>query len=213
MVHNGISPCDLDFDQKAYDFAQSLQNLKDSGLQLVVFAGRLTYQKGVKYLLEAAKHVIKHNENALFIIAGTGDLETHLLYESGRHGISNKVLFTGNLAKKELQSLYQAADLFVMPSISEPFGLVALEAGSQNTPLIISKTSGASEVLNHALKVDFWDSHLMANYILAILEHSALGNTMNEHTTSEISQLTWQECGKKLNSIYMMAINSCRATA
>jgi len=206
-VHNGIDPIDHlnqpDLsDIEANQLNQNLVKLKQNGYNLVLFVGRLTYQKGVEYLLKAAQKVIQFQPQTLFIIAGTGDMERYLIHLSAELGISDKVIFSGFARGENLKVLYSLADVFVMPSISEPFGLVGLESLLNHTPVILSKSSGIAEVLQNALKVDFWDTDETANLIVSVLEHDSLRFTLTELGHQEAQNVTWDKAGIKINMLY-----------
>jgi glycosyltransferase involved in cell wall biosynthesis len=198
VVHNGID---------AQDFAHTppgdpLAPLKQAGFKVVTFIGRLTLQKGVDYFLRAAQLVIHHHPKVAFLIVGSGDMEHQLIEQVASAGISDHVLFAGFLRGSLLKSVYQHSDLFVMPSVSEPFGLTALESIAAGTPTIISHQSGVSEVINHALKVNFWDVEEMANQILAVITHSSLHRTLKTEGLVEVQKSTWAAAAAKTIAIY-----------
>lgn len=197
VVHNGIN---LDDFNKRHD--AEIKKVKSFFGKIVLFVGRLTMQKGVDYFLKAANEVLHHYPDVTFVIAGSGDAEQRLMDDAARYGISHKVFFTGFLRGEELNKLFQAADLFVMPSVSEPFGIAALEAIANGAPALISKQSGASEVITHALKVDFWDTKEMANKMLSILNNSSLYETLHNNGLHEIQKHTWQASAEKCARIY-----------
>ncbi|MFN0010325.1 MAG: glycosyltransferase [Phycisphaerales bacterium] len=170
--------------------------------KIVLFLGRITMQKGPEYFIGAAKKVLEKVPEAKFIIAGSGDMELRMIELAAELGIGHRVLFTGFLRGKDVDRAYQMADCYVMPSVSEPFGLAPLEAMRQDVPVIISKQSGVSEVLSHALKVDFWDTHDIANKIVAVLRHPPLSQTLREHGSFELRQLTWEGAAKACEKIY-----------
>src|SRR3989344_5649786 len=176
VVHNGI---DISADKrKGGEYEKRLKALSSAGKKIVLFVGRITLQKGPDYFLRAAKRVLDVCPDTRFVIAGSGDMEWQVLREAAWLGISDKVMFAGFVRGEELTGLYRAADLFVMPSVSEPFGLTALEAVRNGTPVILSKQSGVSEVIQHAIKVDFWDIDAMADAIAGGLYHKSLGDTL-----------------------------------
>jgi len=170
--------------------------------KLVLFLGRVTLQKGPDYFLEAAGKVAALIPNVKFIIAGTGDMLPEMIERAASLGIGNRVIFTGFVSRDEGDKLYRMADLFVMPSVSEPFGIVPLEAMKQGTPVIISKQSGVSEVIHHALKVDFWDVEQLANKIVAALSYPVLHETLQEHTNLEIKSFTWDNPALECKRLY-----------
>ena len=170
--------------------------------KIVLFVGRITLQKGPEYFIRAAKRVLEHDPNVKFVVIGTGDMEPRMIEEAARLGISKHVLFGGFMPREEVMAAYRAADLYVMPSVSEPFGLTALEAAIQGVPVIVSKQSGVSEVLNHALKVDFWDIEAMAQKILAVLNYRTLNHMLRRHGRIEAMQQTWDRQVDKIISVY-----------
>ncbi len=199
VVHNGIDP-NPDFHGKVLtDFLGTRP--------LVVFVGRLTIQKGPEYFLSVAKEVISQVPEAVFVLAGHGDMYQNLLVSTAEQGLSGSVLFAGFLRGKEKTQLFRRANVFVMPSVSEPFGIVALEAALENTPVIVSKTSGVSEVLPHSFPIDFWDVHEMRNKILDLIKypdmhaHHSVGN--NEHAR----QQTWERAASSVDQIYQSVVS------
>lgn len=180
---------------------QRMRSLKRSGNKIVLFLGRLTLQKGPDYFLRAAKRVLERNANVLFVISGSGDMEVQVMKLAGDLGIIDKVLFTGFLTGPERAEMYQAADLFVMPSVSEPFGITPLESMKLGTPVLISKQSGVSEIVRHALKMDFWDIDDMANKILAVVGLDALHAELAENAKREADRITWADAAKKLDEL------------
>jgi len=143
--------------------------------KIVLYLGRITLHKGPDWLLKAAKKVLERRKDVLFLFAGTGEMLEQLIKMAADLGISENVIFLGRVSDEEAEFLYDIADVFILPSVSEPFGLTPFEALLHETPVIISKQSGVAEVLKSALKVDFWDTDKMANYILALLEYDKLG--------------------------------------
>lgn len=170
--------------------------------KIVLFLGRITMQKGPEYFLQAAKRVLEVMENVRFIMAGSGDMIRSTIELAAGMGIGHKVLFTGFLRGDDVRRVYRMADLYVMPSVSEPFGIAPLEAISQDVPVLISKQSGVAEVLTHALKVDFWDIDEMANKIVAVLRHPPLQSTLREHSRIEVGSLSWTEAAGKCLGVY-----------
>lgn len=180
--------------------------------KIVLFLGRITMQKGPEYFIEAAKMVLDKMPNVKFLVAGSGDMARGMIEQAAELGIGHKVLFTGFLRGKDVARVFRMADLYVMPSVSEPFGIAPLEAMSNDTPVLISKQSGVSEVLTHALKVDFWDTREMANKIIAILRHPPLGQTLREHGAFELHKLTWEGAALKCIASYEKAIRAVEST-
>ncbi|MEM1350583.1 MAG: glycosyltransferase, partial [Myxococcota bacterium] len=190
--------------------AGSRINPKD---KIVLFLGRITMQKGPEYFIDAAKLVLEKMPNVKFLVAGSGDMARSMIEQAAQHGIGHKVLFTGFLRGPDVARVFRMADLYVMPSVSEPFGIAPLEAMSNDTPVLISKQSGVSEVLTHALKVDFWDTREMANKIVAVLRHPPLGQTLREHGAFELHKLTWEGAAKKVVESYEKAIRAVDSTS
>jgi glycogen(starch) synthase len=200
VVWNGIDQADY-YDQPSEQY-NNIMRFKELGFKIVLFVGRITMQKGPDYFLDAAKKVLECEPNTVFIIAGSGDMENQIMMQAASLGISDKVLFPGFLRGAELNKVYKAADLFVLPSVSEPFGIVPLESVINGTPVLISKQSGVSECLTHSLQVDFWDTDEMANQIVSVLYHTSLKECLRDNSQKEIKKLTWHEAAKKCAKIY-----------
>jgi len=173
--------------------------------KIVLFLGRITFQKGPEYFLAAAKKVLEMMDNVKFVMAGSGDMIRRTIEMAAAMGIGHKVLFTGFLRGHDVERMFKMADLYVMPSVSEPFGIAPLEAMSHDVPVIISKQSGVSEVLGHALKVDFWDIDEMANKIIAVLRHPPLARTLRELGGFEVSRMSWSDSARACVSVYESA--------
>ena len=174
----------------------------DKDEKIVLFLGRITMQKGPEYFLQAAKKVLDVMDNVKFVMAGSGDLMHRSIELAAELGIGQKVLFTGFLLGEDVQKIYKMADLYVMPSVSEPFGIAPLEALDNDVPVIISKQSGVSEVLMHALKVDFWDINEIANKVIAVLKYPPLQMTLRSHGNFEVRRLRWKDAATKCAKIY-----------
>jgi len=168
---------------------------------IALFLGRLTIQKGPEFFLKAAKKVLDY-EDCHFVVAGAGDMLPRLIDQAIDMGISNKVIFTGLLTEEEVKHIYQIASVYVMPSVSEPFGITALEAVSAGTPAIVSKTAGVSEAFRNCLRVDFWDTDEMANKIISVLRYDPLRNTLVEYGKREIELFTWDRVAEKTLDVY-----------
>jgi glycosyltransferase involved in cell wall biosynthesis len=198
VVYNGIDEATLPQGSGALP---RLRALKAAGYKLVLFLGRITMQKGPDYFVRVAKRVVSKDPKVMFILSGSGDMEEQMIDMAARLGISDKILFTGFVGGAERHEVYVAADLFVMPSISEPFGISTLEAMKLGVPVLISKQSGISEVVKHALKVDFWDVEEMANKILGLVSHPGVKETLSENAVREAERLTWIDAAKKVDNI------------
>jgi glycogen synthase len=168
----------------------------------VLFLGRLTQQKGPDYFLRAAQKVLSVEPDVKFVVAGKGDMLDELKELAAELGIRKKVVFTGFLKKNPVERAFRAADVYVMPSLSEPFGIAPLEALAHDVPVIISKQSGVAEVLRHVLKVDFWDTEDLANKILAVLRYPPLAQTLRERGHEEVRQLSWDDSARRIAEIY-----------
>ncbi|HWE95414.1 MAG TPA: glycosyltransferase [Tepidisphaeraceae bacterium] len=199
VVYNAIETNGHGFDEEKYKIH------KDE--KIVLFLGRITMQKGPEYFLAAAKKVLEVMDNVKFVMAGSGDMTRRTIEMAAAMGIGHKVLFTGFLRGPDVERVFKMADLYVMPSVSEPFGIAPLEAMSHDVPVIISKQSGVSEVLTHALKVDFWDVNEMANKIIAVLKHPPLASTLRQHGSFEVSRLSWTDAARACMGVYEQARN------
>jgi glycosyltransferase involved in cell wall biosynthesis len=205
VVHNGIDPDDP---VVTADSIERIEKLKQAGNKIVLFVGRLTLQKGPDYFLRAARRALEFDRNLLFVVSGSGDMEQALMQEAAFLGIADRMFFVGFLRGAELGAMYRIADVFVMPSVSEPFGIVPLEALLNGTPVLISKQSGVSEVLQHALKVDFWDTEAMAERIIACTRHQSLARTLIENGGREAGTARWKRAAEKCMLIYTHAAHS-----
>ncbi|MBY0310409.1 glycosyltransferase family 4 protein [Patescibacteria group bacterium] len=205
VVHNG---CDTHVPPAQ---VPTLLELKAQGKRVVLYHGRITIQKGVDYFVHAARKVVNHDPTVVFVISGWGDMTRQIIEQVGALGLSNNVIFAGALWEEERDRMYQSADLVVMPSVSEPFGLVPLEALQHGTPSLISKQSGVGEVLSHVLRVDFWDVDEMANKILAALRYPVMHRQMVEEGRQELQRLSWREAAHKVYELYQRLVQYVRA--
>lgn len=204
VVHNGIDIYEyppIDTDDAA------IVKLKEGGNKIVLFVGRITLQKGPDYFLKAAKKVLEFYSDVYFVITGSGDMERSIINEAAALGISDRVLFAGFLRGEELNRIYRSADLFVMSSVSEPFGITALESVVNGTPVLVSKQSGVREVLTHVLTVDFWNVDEMANQILAVLNYDSLKLTLRTNGLEQVKNINWAAAAKKCVDIYYSVLN------
>lgn len=205
VVHNAI---DQDDPTLARSSEEVMHELKRRGKRIVLFVGRITMQKGPEYFLRAARRILEKRPDTVFLFAGSGDLERRTIQEAAYYGIGDKVLFLGFMRGEGLARLYALCDVFVMPSVSEPFGIVPLEALANGAPVIVSKQSGVAEVLHHALKVDFWDTDDMADKIIAVLDHASLRTTLSEYGKREVFGLVWKKAAEKCSRIYETVVQS-----
>ena len=201
VVHNSIDLDDvvgLDSDN-AYRYLSAMKGL---GYRVVANVGRLTIQKGLPNLLQAAKEVIARCPKTIFLIVGSGEQYYELIELAARLGISQNVVFAGFQRGKNWRDTFAIADLFVMPSISEPFGLTPLEAAGYGTPSLISRQSGVSEVLQNCLKVDYWDVNEMANQITAVVRSDGLRDVLHANSLQEYEKLSWHTAADTLHGLY-----------
>jgi len=170
--------------------------------KIVLFLGRLTIQKGAEFFLKAARKVLDNEPDVRFVVAGIGDMLPRLIDQAVDLDISNQVIFTGRLTEDEVKHIYGISSVYVMPSVSEPFGITALEAISAGTPTIASKTAGVCETFSNCLKVDFWDSDEIASKILSLLRYESLREALAENGKKEIELFTWDNVAGKTLDVY-----------
>jgi glycogen synthase len=193
VVHNGVYPREV--------ISKYRREANWKG-KIVLFLGRVTFQKGPDYFVEAAARVIPHVPDVVFAMAGAGDMLPAMVERVTELGINEHFRFTGFLKGKEVEEMFSIADLYVMPSVSEPFGLSALEAINFETPVIISRQSGVSEVLTHALKVDFWDVQKLSDMIINCLIHKEIGEDMVSMAREELRRLRWEAAALRTCEVY-----------
>ncbi len=198
-VHNAVRFSEGD-DKKVVE-----RGVKD---KIVTFLGRITYQKGPDYFVEAAAKVLQRTPNVRFVMAGSGDMMNHVIRRVAKLGIADKFHFTGFLKGDDVGKMFQLSDVYVMPSVSEPFGISPLEAMRSNVPVIISKQSGVAEVLNYAVKVDYWNVDAMADAIYGLIQYPALGKMFAQKGLTEVTSLKWKDAAAKVKSVYQSAIDN-----
>ncbi len=174
--------------------------------KVVTFLGRITYQKGPDYFVEAAAKVLKNTNGVRFVMAGSGDMMEHVVRRVAALGIADKFHFTGFLKGDDVGRMFGLSDVYVMPSVSEPFGISPLEAMRSNVPVIISKQSGVAEVLEYAVKVDYWDVDAMADAIYALVKYPALSRMFSSKGLEEVTGLKWDNAAAKVKEVYEAAI-------
>lgn len=206
VVHNSVNS-DIFETVNEENTYQYLRQMQSRGYRVVVNAGRLTVQKGLPNLLRSAKEVVDRFPKALFLIVGTGEQDYELMELAAELGILPNVIFTGFQRGKALRDSFCVGDLFVMPSISEPFGLTPLEAASCKTASLISKQSGVAEVLRNCLKIDFWDTQEMASQIVNVLENDALRDELSEQVYEEYLLMSWEDSAQKLLRTYQYHVS------
>lgn len=190
-LHNAVVPSDKQVERKKF--------VKE---KIVTFLGRVTFQKGPDYFVETAKRVLDKDPNVRFVLAGDGDMMQHIITRVAELGISDHFHFTGFLRGDDIDKMFGMSDVYVMPSISEPFGISPLEAMRAKVPVVISKQSGVAEVLQYAIKVDFWDVDATADAIYGLLHYPALSNLFSVKGAEEVENLKWENVAKKLKVIY-----------
>ncbi|GIM51149.1 glycosyl transferase [Capnocytophaga cynodegmi] len=200
----GINPEKVITVHNAVDFSAETTEKEERGVKekIVTFLGRITLQKGPEYFVEAAAKVLKRTPNVRFVMAGSGEKMNPLVRRVAQLGIGTKFHFTGFLKGGEVQRMFRYSDVYVMPSVSEPFGISPLEAMRSGVPTIISKQSGVAEVLDHAIKVDYWDIDALADAIHGILSYPTLAEYMSREGYDEVNQLKWENASLKLKTIY-----------
>jgi glycosyltransferase involved in cell wall biosynthesis len=196
VVHNGVIP------KKGEEF-QYKKNVKE---KIVTFLGRITFQKGPEYFIEAAAKVLQKTDNVRFVMAGSGDMLRKMIRRAAALHITHKFHFTDFLKGKDVERLFSISDVYVMPSVSEPFGISPLEAMRSHVPVIISKQSGVAEVLHHALKVDFWDIDAIADAIYGLVKYDGLAKMFSAMGKAEVETLKWENAGKKVQEIYLATL-------
>lgn len=191
VVHNGVIA-----EKQSVEIPQYL------GSHVVTFLGRITYQKGPEYFVEAAEKVLRIFPDAHFIMAGSGDFLPQIIEKVARMRLSSRFHFTGFLKKKEINQVLASTSVYVMPSVSEPFGITPLEAIQREVPIIISNQSGVSEVMHHALKVDFWDVDALSQAICSVLQYESLSGELKRNAGKAIETITWEKAAQRLNKLY-----------
>ncbi|MDA3836696.1 MAG: glycosyltransferase family 4 protein [Nanoarchaeota archaeon] len=205
MKHYGIPEEKIRVVHNANDFSEyTIRQLNDlkKNKKVVLFLGRITLQKGPDYFVQAAKKTLEHYPNAIFVVAGSGDMENQMIRQVASLGLADKFIFAGFLRGDDTKRAYQMADLYVMPSVSEPFGLTPLESMINGTPTLISNQSGVSEVVDNCLKTDFWDVDDMTNKIVSVLRYNELYKCLQTNGTEEVKKLTWDKPARRCVDIY-----------
>jgi len=193
-VHNGVDPIT----------PRSIELKRERHVDdhIVTFLGRITWQKGPEYFVQAAYNVLQKMKNVRFVMAGTGDLKENIIKYAAKLQISDRFHFTGFLKGQDVYDLLSVSDLYILPSVSEPFGISVLEAIQSKVPVIVSRQSGVSEVIRHAIKADFWDTDAMADAIYGVLTYPALADHMRTNSIIEAEKLTWHEAASRIRQIY-----------
>jgi glycosyltransferase involved in cell wall biosynthesis len=204
VANYGIDPRKIEVVHNAVEFTDFRwpdAKIKD-GIKTVLFLGRITLQKGPDYFVYAAKRISDIYPNVRFIVVGSGDMQPFMIKKSAELGISDRMIFAGFMQGDDVDKAFQMADVYVMPSVSEPFGITPLEALRNHVPVIISKQSGVSEVLRNALKVDFWDIDEMTNKVVSVLKYSELHEELRDNGVDEVRKFSWDNPAGKCMDIY-----------
>ena len=205
----GIDPEKVVTVHNAVDFSNRETLVAKRGVpeKTVTFLGRITFQKGPEYFIEAAHKVLQKTNNVRFVMAGSGDLLNRSIRRVAQLGMADKFHFTGFLRGADVQKMFALSDVYVMPSVSEPFGISPLEAMQSNVPTIISKQSGVAEVLKYAIKVDFWDIDALADAIYGLVTYPAIAKMAGEKGYDEVNSLKWDHAAAKIKDVYQAAMN------
>lgn len=197
-VYNAVEPKE----SEGQPFKRSLDE------HVVTFLGRITYQKGPEYFVEAAYKVLQKTDRVRFVMAGSGDMLRKMIRRAARLGIADRFHFTDFLKGQDVDKMFALSDVYVMPSVSEPFGISPLEAMRSNVPVIISKQSGVSEILRHAIKIDFWDIDAMADAIYGLVKYTALSSMFRRHGKEEVDNLKWENAARHVKEQYLNMIKN-----
>jgi len=197
-VYNAVDP-----------LADDKKNVFKKGVneKLVTFLGRITHQKGPEYFIEAAYQVLQKMDNVRFVMAGSGDMMEKMIRRAAQLKITDKFHFTGFLRGAEVFSMLSLSDLYIMPSVSEPFGISPLEAMQSNVPVIISHQSGVAEILTYAIKVNYWDVNAMADAIYGVLNYPSMSTMFKKHGKHEVDNLKWENSALKVKEVYESVVN------
>ena len=198
-VHNAVIPLGEDI--------LSIPDKRGVEDKVITFLGRITMQKGPEFFVEAASLVLQKMKHVRFIMAGSGDMMNDMIDLAARKGISDRFHFTGFMKGKQVYEVFKASDVYVMPSVSEPFGISPLEAMQCGVPSIISKQSGCAEILDYAVKVDYWDVQELANSMAALIAYPSLHKYLAEKGIEEVAGITWNKVGVKIRGIYDRLLN------
>ncbi|MDR2653091.1 MAG: glycosyltransferase family 4 protein [Prevotellaceae bacterium] len=206
----GINPDKVETVHNAVDFQgrEEIEIERNVNDKIITFLGRITYQKGPEYFIEAACKVLERCQNVRFVMAGSGDMMKKMVRRVAKLGMATRFHFTGFLKGDEVQQMFSLSDVYVMPSVSEPFGISPLEAMRSNIPVIISKQSGVSEVLKYAIKVDFWDVDAMADLMYGLVTYPSLSKFFVRNGQAEVNSLKWENAATKIRKIYEQVANT-----
>ncbi|MDR0542738.1 MAG: glycosyltransferase family 4 protein [Dysgonamonadaceae bacterium] len=198
-VHNAVEPLNPEI--------AAIQSKKGTKDKVVTFLGRITMQKGPEYFVEAAAKVLSKTDNVRFVMAGNGDMMNQMIRLAAQRGISDRFHFTGFMKGTQVYEVLKSSDVYVMPSVSEPFGISPLEAMQCGVPTIISKQSGCAEILDKAIKTDYWDIEAMADAMYSIVAYPGMAKYLHAEGKNEVDQITWEKAGQKVRAIYDQVLN------
>ncbi|GHU72266.1 4-alpha-glucanotransferase [Bacteroidia bacterium] len=193
-VHNAVEPLSPEI--------AMIQSKKGTNDKVITFLGRITMQKGPEYFVEAAAKVLSKTDNVRFVMAGNGDMMNQMIRLAAQRKISDRFHFTGFMKGTQVYEVLKSSDVYVMPSVSEPFGISPLEAMQCGVPTIISKQSGCAEILDNAIKVDYWDIEAMADAMYSIVSYPGMAEYLQIEGKNEVDQITWEKAGQKVRAIY-----------
>ena len=193
-VHNAVEPVSPE--------VEAILPANNSGDKIVTFLGRITMQKGPEYFVEAAYKVLQKTKGVRFVMAGSGDMQAAMVRLAAKRGISDRFHFTGFLKGPEVYKMLKSSDVYIMPSVSEPFGISPLEAMQVGVPTIISKQSGCAEILYNAIKIDYWDIDAMADAIYSIISYEGMYEYLKSEGKKEVDEIKWEYAGNKVRDIY-----------
>jgi len=198
-VHNAVEPMNPDI--------EAIGSKKGTKDKVITFLGRITMQKGPEYFVEAANRVLQKAGNVRFVMAGSGDMMKEMIRLAAQRNISDRFHFTGFMKGTQVYEVLKSSDVYVMPSVSEPFGISPLEAMQCGVPTIISKQSGCAEILNNTIKTDYWDIEAMADAMYSIITYPAMYEYLKEEGKKEVDAITWDDAGLKVRRIYNQVLH------
>ena len=193
-VHNAVEPLNPEID--------AIKSKKGTSDKVITFLGRITMQKGPEYFVEAAARVLKKTDNVRFVMAGSGDMMNQMIRLTAQRDISDRFHFTGFMKGNQVYEVLKSSDVYVMPSVSEPFGISPLEAMQCGVPTIISKQSGCAEILSKAIKTDYWDIEAMADAMYSIITYPSMAEYLKVEGKKEVDEIKWEYAGQKVRNIY-----------
>jgi glycogen(starch) synthase len=199
VVHNAVSRSES---------AVRARTKNKNGRKMVLYLGRITFQKGPDYFVDAASLVLKSMTGVQFVMAGAGDMMSQMIEKVAGLQMGSHFHFTGFLQGQDVERIFALSDLYVMPSVSEPFGISPLEAMLYDVPVIISKQSGVAEILHHALKVDFWNVRELADKMIALLRHPSLADEMSTRAREELKNIKWEQAAEKIRAVYQQVLHN-----